>query len=148
MASSYRLVVFDALMLRALILNDSKRFPDVLAAFRLAFQKRRFRILLTDGILSEYAAESNKFPPFAVQPTLDRLSRQGRVGHVEENQLNRPDIRLPRLTREHRAFIMDAIAAGASYLITDRRQWLGLSAQTNSYGLQIVTPRRFVELEG
>jgi len=147
-ASSYRLVVFDALMLRALILNDSKKFPDVLAAFRVAFQGRRFQILLTDGILSEYEAESNKFPPFQVQPTLNRLSRQGRAGHVEENRLNRPNIRLRRLRREHREFILDALAGRASYLITNRRQWLSLSAHTNSYGLQIVSPRRFVELEG
>jgi hypothetical protein len=147
-AGSYRLVVFDALLLRAYISNDNNRFPDEMAAFRLAFQRRRFRILLTDGILSEYEAESNKFPPFAVQPTLNGLSRQGRAGHVEENQLNRPNIRLPRLRREHREFIVDAIAASASHLITNRQEWLRLSAQTNSYGLQVVMPRRFVEMEG
>ena len=148
MASSYRLVVFDALMLRALILNDSKRFPDVLAAFRIAFRRRRFQILLTDGILAEYETESNKFPPFPVQPTVNSLSRQDRAGHVEEDRLNRPNIRLPRLRWEHREFILDAIAARASYLITNRQQWLRLSEQTIGYGLQVLTPRQFVELEG
>jgi hypothetical protein len=131
-----------------LILNDNERFPDELAAFRTAFQGRRFGVLLTDGILAEYQIEANKFPPFSLQPSLDTLFGQGRAVRVDEFQLNRSDIQLTGLPQEHREFILDAIAAGASYVITNRQEWLNLSEQTNRHGLQIVNPRSFVELEG
>ncbi len=45
MAAPERLVVFDALMVRALALNDTALFPDELAAFRVVFRGQRFRVL-------------------------------------------------------------------------------------------------------
>ena len=148
MAREYRLVVFNALMLRALILNDNERFPHELAAFRTAFQGRRFGLVLTDGILSEYQIEANKFPPFRLQPTLNTLFGQSRAIRVDEFRLNRSNIQLTGLPDEHKDFVVDALAARASYLVTNRPEWLRLSTQTSGSGLQILTPRRFAELEG
>lgn len=141
-------MVFDALMLRRLDVNNNRLFPDDLEAFRTAFRARRFRILITDRILSEYQQDSERGPQFQVQPVLDNLSRRGRVLYRGESQLTRYPVQLTGFPREHQAFIQDAIAARASYVITRRREWLRLSAQTSGYGLQIVNPRSFVELEG
>ncbi len=84
-----------------------------------------------------------------MQPLLDELLRGRRAIYFEERQLIRALTETTQLPREHRALVEDALGAGASYLITYRRRWLDLSEQMNDrYGLQIVTPGRFVELEG
>ena len=144
-----RVLVFDARTLKSLALNDRHGFPDELAAFRVAFQGRRFRLLLTDGILSQYIDESSRAPQFLPQPALNNLTRIGRAIYFDENRLNRASIELESIPREHRAFILDAIGAEADYFITDYSRWLNLSEQSETrYGLRIVTPARFVELEG
>lgn len=144
-----RLVVFNGLMLRGLSLNDRNVFPHEIEAFTVAFRGRRFRILLTDGILEEYRQISNEFPPFAFQPTIDRLFRQNRMVHLEERRLNRVLGPLQGLPSEHISFIDDAIAARAEYLITHRPRWLDLSPVTKQrFGLKIVSPQAFVESEG
>ena len=149
MAADDQIVTFNSQMLLGLIINDSSRFPDELAAFRVAFQARRFPILLTDGILIEYMDESNRLPAGQIQPKLNELYGTGRAIRKQEQLLDRFPIDLQGLPDEHPVFILDALAAHASYLITNRSRWLELSEQTNDrYGLQIVKPGRFVELEG
>ncbi len=149
MAAPSRLIVFDALMLRGLITNDNEIFPDELAAFRVAFEGRRFGTLLTNGILAEYQAESMKAPQFLPLPILNGLRSTGRTVFFDEHQLQRSNIRLAGLPREHQSFIHDAIAGRASYLVTNRQAWMDLSDRTESrYGLQIVAPGGFVQLEG
>ena len=144
-----QIVAFNSHMLLGLIINDSRRFSDELAAFRVAFQDRRFPILVTDGILIEYMDENNRLPAGQIQPKLNELYGTGRVVRKQEHLLERFPIDLQGLPDEHPVFILDALAAHASYLITDRRRWLQLSEQLHDrYGLQIVTPGRFVELEG
>jgi len=146
---SLRLVVFNALMTRALNINDDERHHPELAVFRLAFQGRRFKLLITQGIIAEYQMASGESFSVQLQPELDNHLRQGRAIYREESRLSRPFIELGDVPNQHRAFILDAIAANAEYLITDRRRWLNLSDQLyQSYGLRIVTPERFVELEG
>lgn len=148
MPSHHRLVVFNALTLRALILNDRRNFPHELSAFRLAFRGRQFQLLITDGIIREYQAEANSPPQFLPLPTLSRLSESGRIVRRDESQLNRVPVMLAGLPNEHRAFVLDAVAAGAEYFITNRQRWLNVSQQVESgYSLRIVTPNRFVELE-
>ena len=149
MPTPRRLVVFDALLFRALVVNDRRLFPDQIEAFTVAFRARRFRVVITEGILDEYQIEARNHPPFQVQPLLDELLRGRRALYFEEYQLNRVPFEIAPLPREHRRLAGDALAARASYLITNRRRWLELSEQTNdNYGPQIVTPGRFVELEG
>ena len=148
MPAPRRLIVFDALLLRALIINDRLIFPNELSAFRLAFRGRRFQILITDGIIREYQAESNRPPQFLPLPTLANLSQSGRVVRRDESELNRFSITLAGLPKEHRPFVWDAIAAGAEYLITDRQRWLNIFPNVETaYNLRIVTPGTFVELE-
>ena len=151
MSQSYGLVVFDALMLRYSILDDRERFFDEVEAVQVAF-RGNFRILITDGILDEYQIESNKFPPFQLQPDLKSLFGGSRIIYFDDyrldHSLTRSSIQLANLPREHRGFIIDAIAGRASYFITNRQAWLNLSDQTEHlHGLQIISPGRFVELE-
>lgn len=144
-----RLVVFDAITVRGLILNDSYEFSDELAAFRVAFRGRRFRLLLTDQIIQEYVTESSKPPQYPLQAALARLATTARTIHIDESQLNRREISLRGLVHEHRYFILDSIAAGAEYFITKRQTWLNMGEQAASdHNLNIVTPAQFVELEG
>jgi predicted nucleic acid-binding protein len=146
---SLRLVVFNAHMTRALIINDDERHHRELAAFRLAFQARRFKLLITQGIIAEYQMASGESFSVQLQPELDNHLRRGRAIYLEESGLSRPFIELGGVPNQHRAFILDAVAANAEYLITDRRRWLNLSDHLYpTYGLRIVTPERFVELEG
>jgi hypothetical protein len=147
-STPYRLVVFDALTLRALVVNDNQVFPEELAAFRTAFRSRQFSILITDGVLDQYLIESTKPPRFNPQQILDNLRNNGRAIRFDENRLNRFPVQLLGLPQEHSEFILDALAAQASYCITHRQEWLNLSGQTEKYGLQIVSPTRFVQLEG
>jgi hypothetical protein len=106
------MAVFDALMIRVLIINDRQKFPDEMRAFDTAFQGRRIRMLITRGILDEYQIESNKFPPFRqeLQPTIGRLNRLGRVIYFDEYDLSRSsnpsNIQLIGLPQEHRALSM------------------------------------------
>lgn len=148
MQTPRRLVVFDALLFRALVVNVRRLFPDEIEAFTVAFKARRFRVVITEGILDEYEIEARNYPPFQVQPLLDELLRGRRALYFEEHQLNRVPLEVPQLPREHRRLVGDALAARASYLVTNRPGWLRVSRQANRYGLQIVTPGTFVELEG
>lgn len=144
-----RLVVFDAITVRGLILNDSYEFSDELAAFRVAFRGRRFRLLLIDQIIQEYVTESSKPPQYPLQAALARLATTARTIHIDESQLNRREISLRGLVHEHRYFILDSIGASAEYLVTNRRRWLSMEEPARSrYGLHIVTPAQFVEIEG
>ena len=148
MSLSHRLVVFNALTLRGLVANDETEFHYELAAFRAAFQGRRCRILLTNGIVNEYRLQSMQAPQFQLQPTLNVLLNNGRAIYFDDYRLNRSNVVLSGLPQEHRGFVDDAIAARASYLITNRPAWLNLSPQTENYGLQIVSPGRFIGLQG
>ena len=148
MRTRRRLVVFDALLFRALVVNDRRLFPDEIEAFTLAFKARRFRVVITEGILDEYESEARNYPPFQVQPPLDELLRGRRALYFEEYHLNRVPFQVTHLPIEHRTFVGDALVARASYLVTDWSGWLRASGQTERYGLRIVKPRRFVELEG
>ena len=150
MASRHpRIVVLNGLLLRTLIVNDRRIYADELEALTAAFRGRRFRLLVTDGILDEYLTESRVLPQFQIQPTLDNLMRRRRAIYFEEGQLSTTSINPRDLPASHRVVVRDAISADASYLVTTRRRWLGISDRIESgYRLRIVSPRRFVELEG
>ena len=149
MAAPQRLVVFDGLMVRALALNDTALFPDELAAYRIAIRGRRFRVLLTDRIITEYQKASIYFPQIVLQPTLDAIADSGRSLYLEESALHRSPVILERLPKRHRLLVQDAIAGNAEYFVTKWPPWLRVEEQARSrYGLHIVTPARFVELEG
>ena len=77
------------------------------------------------------------------------LFGRGRAVRIDERNLACFNVQLAGLPQEHAAFILDAIAARANYCITNRQAWLDLSEETErSNALQIVSPGRFVELEG
>jgi predicted nucleic acid-binding protein len=136
-------------MMRALVINDQDIFRDELAAFRVAFRGRRFRILITRGIIAEYQNDVKETFPIQLQPALDNQLRSGRAIYLEDSQLPLPQVATIDLPKEHESFVLDAIAGKASYLVTSRRRWLGLSDRLEeNHGLRVVTPGRFVELEG
>lgn len=144
-----RLVVFDALSLRCFALGDQRLFREELSAFGMAFRGRKFRLLVTDGILAEYQAESNNFPQYLPLPVLNNLADRGRAIFLDELRLQRHPVALDGFPSQHKALILDSIAAGAEYFITKRSRWLAMNEESVSvYGLHIVTPARFVELEG
>ena len=143
-----RLAVFDALMLKAYASNDVRSFSDELEAFQVSFRRRRFGMLLTSGILDEYQKAADNPPQFQLQPVINKLNDTGAIVHLDEYRLSRFLVQLTGLPKWHQVLIRDAIAGGASYLITKWQRWLDLTDQTESrYGLRIVTPTRFVELE-
>ena len=149
MAAPQRLVVFDSLMVRALALNDTALFPDELAAYRIAFRGQRFRVLLTDRIITEYQKASIYSPQVVLQPTLNAIADSGRSLYLEESALHRSPVALERLPKRHRWLFQDAIAGNAEYFVTKWRPWLRVAEQARSrYGLHVVTPARIVELEG
>ena len=149
MTTSLPLVAFNSLMIKALALNDRSIYPEELDAFSTAFRGQRFKVLITDGILFEYRNEANNPPAFFVQPVLDNLASTHRTIYLDEYSLSDVTLELSGLPSEHIAFIRDAIAANASYLITKRQRWLSLSQQTEkTHGLRIVTPTQFVQFEG
>ena len=144
-----RLAVFDARMLKAYASHDVHSFPDELEAFQVSLRRRQFRMLLTSGILDEYQKTANKPPQFQLQPVINELNDTGAILNLDEYRLGRFPVQLTGLTKRHQPLIRDAILGGASYLITDWRKWLDLTDQTETqYNLHIVTPARFVELEG
>ena len=144
-----RLVVFDALMLKRYASGDANSFPDELEAFQVSFRRRQLRMLLTSGILDPYQKTADKPPQFQLQPVLNALNDKSATIHRDEYHLNRAPVQLTGLPKWHQTLIRDAIAGGAAYLITNWPRWLNLSEQAESkYGLSIVTPARFVELEG
>ena len=143
------LVVFNARTLKAYASQDSGSFPNEIEAFQVPLRHRRFRILLTDGLISEYQREANQAPQFQLQPILNTLDDSGLILKLDENQLSRTPVELTGFTKWHQTFIRDAIGGGATYLVTNYPRWLNLSEQTvPSHGLFVVTPASFVELEG
>ena len=105
--------------------------------------------MLTGGILSEYQREADKAPQFQLLPVLNALEETGVTIYLDEYRIDRSRIELIGFRKWHQAFIRDAIGAGAAYFITYRQRWLDLSEQTETrYGLDIVAPARFVEIEG
>ena len=144
-----RLIVFDALMVKAYASSDSHSFPNELEAFQVSFRRQQLRMLLTSGILDQYQKTADKPPQFQLQPILNALNETGATIHRDEYHLIRGPIDLTGLPKWHQTLMRDAIAGGAAYLITNWPRWLDLSEQTETkYGLSIVTPARFVELEG
>ena len=151
MQAPRRLVVVDAKMIRALVLNNADTFPYEMAVFRRVFRGQRFRILFTDGILGEYQKESNTPPPFRLllQPTLDNLAEKARAVYLEEPALDWSLPMLETIPKRHRPLVRDAIAGNADYFVTEWPLWLRIAEQARSrHGLRIVTPRQFVEIEG
>ena len=68
---------------------------------------------------------------------------------LDESGLQRHPITLSGFPSQHRTLILDSIAAGAEYFITNRSRWLEMYEEAqNTHGLHIVTPGGFVELEG
>ena len=148
-AAPQRLVVFDALMVRALTLNDTAIFPDELAASRIAFRGQRFRVLLTDGIITEYQKASFYSPQIVLQPTLEAIADSGRSLYLEESALHRRPVNLERFPKRHRLLVREAIVGDAEYFVTGWPPWLRVAELARSrYGLHIVTAARFFELEG
>ena len=148
MGSARRLIVYDGETLRGRILNEPTIFPDEIAAFRPAYRGRPWRILLTDGILDEYQILSERRPQFQLQPALNTLAQECRTTRLDESRLNRFPVILNGFPREHKTYILDAIAGNAEYFVTKRERWLAMSQESAStYGLYIVTPGRLVELE-
>ena len=138
-------LVFDARTLVAGLVNDRDSFPDECDAFVTALRGQRFVLVVTESIQSEYEKRS---PGFALQflPQLRDLERSRRVIFP---LLESTPPQVPGLRSQHRPYVEDAIGADARYLITTNPLWLRLSEETNrEHGLQIVEPRRFVELEG
>ena len=74
-----RLAVFDALMLKAYASDDVHSFTDELEAFQVSFPRRRFRMLLTSGILDEYQKAADKPPQFQLQPIINELNDNGAI---------------------------------------------------------------------
>ena len=106
-------------------------------------------MLLTDGILDEYQKTSDRVPQFQLQPALRDIAIGTNVVRLDEYFLNRFPINLNPIPREHRAYIEDAIGAGAEFLITRNERWLRLSPDSSErYGLYIVTPEHFLDIEG
>ena len=143
-----RIVAINGLLLRALIINDRRTYADELEALTIIFRGRRFRLLVTRGILDEYRTESQMLPQFQIQPTLDNLVSRSRAIYFEEDQLSPTSIDPRDLPASHRVVVRDAISADARYVVTTRRKWLDMSDRIESgFGLRIVSPRRFVELK-
>ena len=144
-----RLVVFDALMLKAYASEDRQTFQWELEAFQILDRRGQFRLLFTRDILSEYQKAADKPPQFQLLPVLNNLAEKRVTLNIDENNLKRFPIALTGFTKWHQTFIKDAIGAEADYFITDYRPWLRLSEQTQEhYGLVIATPEHFVFLEG
>ena len=148
MPDPYRLVVFNSLLIRALAPGSAANPNGDIRAFRVAFQARRFRLLITSGIIAEYQSNAGESFAIQLQPTLDNHVRQGRAVFLDQPQIRLSQGELGEFPKEHRVFIQDAIRTDAEYLITNRRRWLLLAEHTTrDYGLHIVTPARFIELE-
>lgn len=145
----HRLVVFDALMFKAYASYDADSFPDEIDAIQVPFRRRQLRMLLTDGILAEYQREANREPQFQLLPLVNDLSDRGVVIRMDEYRIRRFPVQIAGLPNWHQVFIRDAVGAAAEYLITNRTRWLDIAEQSaRTYGLHILTPARFVELEG
>ena len=148
MLPGQRLIVFNALVVRALVINDDGLYTEELDAFRLAFTGRRFKILVTQEIILEYQSSSDEGFALQLQPTLEQHFRRGRAVYKPDNELNNPGSDLSEFPKEHRTFWSDTVRGGATYLVTRRKRWLDLANHARSeYGLQIVTPPQFIELE-
>ena len=144
-----RLAVFDGLMLKAYATRDIHSFSDELEAFWVLFRRRRFRMLLTAGILDEYQKTADKRPQFQLQPVINELNDTGAIIHFDEYTLSRFPAELTGLPKWHQILFRDVIAGQANYFITNLQRWLDLTDQTEArYSLRVVTPARFVELEG
>ncbi len=106
-------------------------------------------MLLTNGILDGYQKVADKPPQFQLQPILNILSESIATISMDESQLRRYTTPLISVPKWHQGLIRDAIRGRAAYLITVWPRWLDISHQAETlYGLRVVTPARFVELEG
>ena len=144
-----RLVVFDGHTIRGSIIDDPASTSAEADAIRLVVRSTNLRMLLTVGILDEYQKTSDRVPKFQLQPALNEIARGTNAVLLDEYYLNRFPINLNPIPREHRAYVQDAVGSGAEYFITRNERWLRLSAESSArYGLFIVTPEYFLEIEG
>ena len=149
MPGTGRLVVFDAHTIRGSIIAGSSAGSVEAETIRAVVRRGDLRMLLTDGILDQYQKTSDKVPPFQLQPALNDIRRNTKAILLDEYHLDRTDLNLRRFPREHRAYIRDSIGARAEYFITKYNRWLLMSPETSErFGLFIITPKHFLEIEG
>ena len=149
MPGTSRLVVFDAHTIRGSIIAGPGVHSVEAEAIRVLVRSRNLRMLLTDGILDEYQKTSNRVPQFQLQPTLNEIAQTTNAILLDNYHLDRTPLNLNRFPREHRAYVRDSIGARSKYFITDNNLWLRMSQETSDrYGLFILTPEHFLEIEG
>ena len=144
-----RLVVFDGHTIRGFIIDDPTSTLAEADAIRLVVRSANLQMLLTVGILEEYQKTSDRVPHFQLQPALNGIARDTNATRLDEYFLDRAPLNLSSFPREHRAYIRDSIGARAEYFITSDNRWLRMSPETSErYGLFIITPEHFLEIEG
>ena len=144
-----RLVVFDGHTIRGYIIGDPTSNLAEAEAIRVIVRSTNLRMLLTDGILDEYQKTSDRVPQFQLQPALNEITRITKAILLTEYRIDRTPLNLSQIAKEHRAYLQDAIGAGAEYLITRNERWLRMSRETSErYGLFVITPQHFLEIEG
>ena len=106
-----------------------------------------YQIVVTDLIRREYAraTKDEGIPIVLIEPVLDYLKDNG--------SLVEPNLRGGRVTyrgipQKHSVFPVTAILAKAEYLITENPAWRRRADTISDYGPTVVTPGRFIQLEG
>lgn len=149
MPGTGRLVVFDAHTIRGFIIAGPTSISAEADAIRAVVRSKILRMLLTDGIIDQYQKTSDKVPQFQLQPALNDIARNTNAILLGEYHLDRITLNLSGFPREHRAYLRDSIGAQAEYFVTSNNLWLRMSPETSErYGLFIITPEHFLEIEG
>ena len=107
-----------------------------------AFARRRFRLFVTDSILDEYERVARELKT-EESLTLDPAPALGWIQQKAQRVL---PVRLPRPTcrdPQDDKFLECALAAQAKYLVTRDHDLLVLE---KPFGIQVVSPRRFLSL--
>ena len=107
-----------------------------------ALARRRFRLYITKAIMAEYervAWELKEEEDLAVDPagSLGWLSRKAKI--LEPSRLTRQVCRDP----DDDKFLECALAAKADYIVSRDPDLIALG---KPYGIEIVTPRRFLSI--
>lgn len=133
--------VAPAVMEESALLQEEEADPDLYRILKAG----GFRLVLTDGILSEYRiwARRRNIEVTLLTTVLALLADEGLIVHPKLPGGRRRHRHVPA---RHRAFLDDAIDAGAEFLVTQGEIWLDRAdVILREYGVRVVTSGYFIQ---
>ena len=103
------------------------------------------QLVLTDRIRVEYRKESDRYGGIDLAPVVEALLQRG-IAVNPRGPGPKPE--LPGWPKKHKALFEEAVRNETQYLVTENDVWLERAGLLQRHGLEVVTPRQYLDSSG